>query len=150
MANSYSQVFVHMVFSTKHREPIIRKEDFARLNQYVMTLLEEKQCYAVIVGGVENHLHILFVLDKTVSVSEVAKHVKAVTSKWLKSLSPWYSTFLWQDGYAAFSVSKSLADRVKNYIANQEQHHHTQSFEDEVRYFCKLQGMEVDEKYLFD
>lgn len=150
MANTYTQLYIHMVFSTKRRIPFIRKEDYPRLHQYIMTVLDSKQCPGVVVGGVEDHVHLLFQLGKCVSIADVARYVKTSSSKWIKELDACYEGFAWQDGYAAFSVSKAVADKVKTYILNQEQHHKGEMFENEIRSFLEQQGIAFDEQYLFD
>lgn len=150
MANTYTQLYIHMVFSTKHRLPCIREQDFPRLHQYIMTVLESIGCQGIVVGGVENHVHMLFQLGKCITIADVAKYVKSSSSKWIKGLDECYNDFSWQDGYAAFSVSFSVTDMVKAYILNQRQHHHNQAYEDEVRSFLDQQGIPYDEQYLFD
>lgn len=150
MANTYIQMFVHMVFSTKRRTPSIKKSDFAKLHQYMRTVLESKQCPVVMVGGVENHVHLLFQLGKGITISNAARFVKSNSSKWLKEIDKDYGSFAWQDGYSAFSVSKSVVPKVKRYIANQESHHSNQFYEDELKHFLDLQEIKYDDRYIFD
>lgn len=150
MANTYTQMTVHMVFSTKRRLPFIQKEDFKKVHEYISGILNNIMCKPLIVGGVEDHVHLMFELGKNCSTSEVARIVKTNSSKWIKSLNACYYDFAWQDGYSSFSVSKSIREKVSNYIANQEEHHKQSTFESEYRQFLILHEIEFNDKYLFD
>ena len=150
MANTYTQLYIHMVFSTKYRSPILLKEDWGAMHQYLGGILTELKCIPITIGGVENHVHLLFRVDKMKSIVEVARVVKANSSKWIKSQRPRYADFIWQDGYSAFTVSKSLLRTVSKYIAHQEEHHQNCSFEQEYRQLLVLHDIEFSDEYLFD
>ena len=101
------------------------------------------------VGGIGDHVHILFLLSKNVSISHVVEEVKRNSSRWIKSIAPHYAKFEWQGGYAAFSVSRSVVDKTLQYINNQREHHAKRSFRDEYIDFLKLYDIDYDEKYVF-
>ncbi|MCK5839635.1 MAG: transposase, partial [Bacteroidales bacterium] len=123
------------------------------LYAYTSTTLKSIDCQSIVIGGVSDHIHILFVMSRTKSISDVIKHVKKETSKWLKTKSSDYglilSKFSWQAGYGIFSVSASQKSKVINYIRNQQEHHKTVSFMDEVRVFYKKHEIEYDERYVW-
>jgi len=114
------------------------------------TVLGNLKCPAVLINSVENHVHLLFQLARTVALSKAVEEVKKSSSKWLKTQSPELSQFAWQNGYGAFSVSESLAPQVANYIKNQQEHHRLKTFQDEYREFMKKHRIEYDERYVWD
>lgn len=139
---------IHLVFSTKNRENMIRVEDYGYLRAYLIGVLSGLGCYLEELGGTENHIHLLFVLNKKLSISEVVGKIKANTSRWFHRR---YDTeFSWQKGYGAFSVSQSKVEVVRTYIQNQEEHHRVKGFEEEFREFLKAYDIEWDEKYVWD
>jgi putative transposase len=148
MAQSLTQLFVHLVFSTKERRkmlgPAIREE----LEAYIVGLLENRECQPVIVKAVDDHVHMLFLLSKNLAFSKAVGEIKAVSSKWIKSKGRDWRTFEWQGGYGAFSVSSSNVARVKAYIAGQEEHHRKRSFEEELRLLLQKHNVQYDERYL--
>ncbi len=139
---------MHLIFSTKNREPFINSDVRERLFAYLAGTLNELNCPAIKVGGVADHVHILFVLVKTLSLSKAVEEVKKGSSKWMKEQGE--LRFYWQNGYGAFSVSASSESRVAGYIANQEEHHRTMSFQDELREFLRAHSIEWDERYVWD
>lgn len=152
MPQSLSQVIVHIVYSTKHRrpwlrDPVLRSELYA---YNAAILKEEVDSPAILIGGVEDHLHILCRLSRKFAIMDVIKKSKTETSKWIKRRGPSHSDFQWQAGYGIFSVSQSNVEQVKRYIANQEEHHKRMSFQDELRAMCKRHGIEIDERYVWD
>lgn len=148
MPQSLSRVLVHLVFSTKHREPLIGPAHRDRLFDYLGGTLAALDCPPVRVGGMPDHVHLLFALAKTLAVSKVVEEVKKESSKWAKEhVRP---DFYWQNGYGAFSVSPSNADAVRAYIENQEEHHQTMSFQDELRGLLRRHDIEWDERYVWD
>ena len=104
----------------------------------------------LIVGGVEDHVHVLCRLGKTIDVADLIRDLKRDSSKWIKSEQPRLAEFHWQQGYGAFSISPSHVDALKEYIINQEEHHRHESFQDEFRRLCKKYGLEIDERYVWD
>jgi REP element-mobilizing transposase RayT len=150
MPQSLAQIYVHIIFSTKDRNPFLLPDIRAELFPYTATVLRNLECYPVEVGGVEDHLHILCSLSKNLAVKELMEKVKTPTSKWLKTKSRTLQKFHWQSGYGAFSVSASQLETVSTYIRNQEQHHQKIGFQDEFRKFLKRYKIEYDERYVWD
>jgi len=148
MSQSLARNVIHLIFSTKHRYPFITPPVRDNLFAYLAGTLNHMRCPALRVGGVADHVHVLFVLSKTLALTRVVEELKKESSKWAKSAM--HSKFYWQTGYGAFSVSASNEKKVDEYIANQERHHRRMSFQDEFRSFLKKHGMEYDERYLWD
>lgn len=134
MPQSLGQIYLHAVFATKNREPLIIRPEPARLHAYLVDLLAELGCPSLATGGIEDHVHILHSLGRTHSVAWVMEKVKSRSSRWMKQQGA--SDFWWQPGYAAFSVSRSDLDRLKRYIHDQRDHHRKRSFEQELRQLC--------------
>jgi putative transposase len=149
MSQSLANLLAHLIFSTKNREPLLGDKDLRqRTHAYLAAVLKDMQCPALIVGGVADHVHILCQLAKTQSVSDIMEHLKASSSKWLKTEGS--RTFSWQRGYGAFSVSQSHVDAVISYIQKQEEHHRTITFEEEFRLILKRYRVAFDERYVWD
>lgn len=149
MPQSLSRVLVHLVFSTKNREPLITAEIQPRLHAYLVGTLANLKSPSIQTGGVADHVHILFALSRTVSQSQVVEEVKKGSSKWMKQEGG-VSDFSWQAGYGAFSIGESQVKALVNYIQNQEEHHRKVSFQDEYRKFLQKYQVEYDEKYMWD
>lgn len=147
MAQSLSQIYVHLVFHVKQSP--INREHLKQLWAYITGIIRKKNCFIEIVGGEPDHVHILCTLPRTESVSQFIEDIKRETSKWIKTVSPIYKSFSWQRGYAIYSISQSKVDIVRKYIANQEEHHKKVSFKDEYVQWLKEYGVEYDEKYLW-
>jgi putative transposase len=146
---SLANLLTHLIFSTKNRDPLLVGDDLRqRTHAYLAVVLKDIQCPALIVGGVADHVHILCQLAKTQSVSDIMEHLKASSSKWLQTEGN--RAFSWQRGYGAFSVSQSHVDPVISYIAKQEEHHRTITFEDEFRLILKGYRVAFDERYVWD
>ena len=150
MGQSLVKNYIHIVFSTKYREPLIHEEIEYELHKYLGGICNSLNCSVLIVGGYTDHIHILCMLSKNISLVELVKKIKSHSSKWIKTRSKNYSNFYWQDGYGAFSVNPSQIEVVKNYIANQKEHHDKKSFKNEFRLFLKKYEVEYDEKYVWD
>ena len=152
MPQSLAKVLVHIVYSTKHCKPWLNDPGFrSELYAYNATILrEEVDSPAILINGVEDHLHILCLLSRKVAIMDVIKESKTETSKWIKKQGTSRVDFQWQAGYGIFSVSQSNVEQVKRYIANQEEHHKRISFKDEFREMCKRHGLEIDERYVWD
>ena len=151
MPQSLSAVYIHLVFSTKDRRPFLRDRDKrAELHAYLGGISKTLKCPTLIVGGVEDHVHLLARFARTITQAEWVKELKRVSSLWLKEQGPAFNDFHWQGGYADFSVSKSNLDQVIEYIANQELHHQKISFQDELRQLLRKHEIEWDERYVWD
>lgn len=150
MGQSLVKNYIHVVFSTKHRKPLIDKEIESDLNKYLGGICRGLDCDPIQVGGYHDHIHILCLLSKKMSLVSFMKDLKSNSSKWIKTKGEKYEDFFWQDGYGAFSISPNRADDVTKYIANQHQHHKQVSFQDEYRALLKEYQTDFDEKYLWD
>jgi len=150
MPQSLSQVYLHIVFSTKNRENLIKPEIEELLHKYIAGILKNLDCTAIKIGGPANHIHILNTFSRTISISKMLELVKKDSSKWIKTKGNEYHNFYWQNGYGVFSVSQSKIDIVKKYIDNQKEHHKEKSFKDEYRKFLIEYGIKYDEKYVWD
>jgi REP element-mobilizing transposase RayT len=151
MSQSLAQIYLHVVFSTKNRQPFLRDKEFrGRLHGYLAGICKNLDCPSLIIGGVEDHVHILCRLGKTIDVATLLREVKRDSSKWVKENDATLSEFQWQAGYGAFSVSPSHVDALRQYIENQEEHHRRESFQDEFRRICKKYGVEIDERYVWN
>jgi putative transposase len=151
MPQSLSAVYIHLVFSTKERRPFLRDLDVRlALHDYLGGISKTMDCPPLLIGGVEDHVHMLARFSRTITQAEWVKELKRVSSLWLKEQDQRYADFHWQGGYACFSVSQSNLDRVKAYITNQERHHHKISFQDELRALFRKHGLEWDERYVWD
>jgi len=150
MSQSLVNNLVHLIYSTKHRQPWISDDDRADLFAYQAGIFKQWDSPALIIGGVKDHVHALFALSKNYALKKIVEEVKKGSSKWMKTGQPKISDFCWQAGYAAFSVSQSNVPAVKSYIENQEEHHRTISFQDELRAFFKKHKVAFDERYVWD
>ena len=150
MANSMVKIDVHLIFHIKNTSVPMNTVDLPRIFAYIGGILKEIGSIPIIVGGISDHVHNLLALPQSMTISELARITKAKSSKWIKHLSPAYSTFAWQTGYGAFSVSPSILDKTILYIKNQELHHRTKTFQEEYKAFLEAYKIPYDEKYLFN
>jgi REP element-mobilizing transposase RayT len=151
MPQSFSAVYVHLVFSTKERRPLLRDTSTREaLHSYLGGASKQLECTSLLVGGIEDHVHILARLGRTISQAEWVKEIKRVSHGWLEMQGRAYAEFQWQGGYAGFSVSQSQLERVKAYIARQEEHHRKLSFQEELRALLRKHHLEFDERYVWD
>ena len=149
MSQSLCMFYVHLIYHIKTTSPIIRNEDLFRVFTYIVTLINSTGCHAIKVGGIGDHVHILFQLSKDKTIVSIVKDIKANSSRWLRELDPYYKSFAWQTGYGAFSVSQSLVEKTSNYIEHQKEHHSRKSFKEEYLAFLNLYEVQYDERYLF-
>jgi REP element-mobilizing transposase RayT len=150
MPQSLANIYIHLIFSTKDRFPFLTDEVRPDFHRYLATVCKTADCPALIVNSVEDHVHILHRLSRTVTIAKAVETIKTPTSKWLKTQSPDLAKFSWQSGYGAFSVSESGLEEVTAYIQNQREHHRTKSFKDEFRSFLKWNKIAYDEKYVWE
>lgn len=150
MPQSLSRVLVHLIFSTKNRARVLVPDLCAELFPYLVAVLNDHDCPSLRVGGVDDHVHLLFGLSRTVTISQIVETVKTSSSKWIKTKGAQFTDFHWQSGYGAFSVSQSNADDVVVYIDTQEEHHRTISFQEEFRRFLERYKIAYDERYVWD
>ena len=150
MANTFHQIYIQIVFSVKHKQNLIPNGKKEELHKYITGVVQEKKCKMITVNSVPDHIHIFIGLHPAVSISDLVKDIKLSTnalinnSKWLRQ------KFSWQDGFGAFSYSKSHIDNVCKYIMNQEEHHKKKTFKEEYIEFLEEHGIEYNPKYVFD
>ena len=146
MSHSYAQNHIHLVFSTKNREKILARDFLPRLWSYAAAICKNRDLLTFAIGGMEDHMHILFRLPPAMPLAQAVSLIKSNTSRWLAELG---RDFSWQEGYGAFSVSSSNIDFVIRYIDHQESHHQKMSFEDEFIELLEKHGIPYDPKYVF-
>jgi putative transposase len=150
MPQSYTNLIYHIVFSTKNRQPLITDNLKSRLYDYIGGTIRKQGGISLAIGGISDHVHVLAKLRPDKSVSAVLRDLKANSSGWMHNVFPDLKDFSWQNGYGAFTVSASQIERVKEYIAKQEEHHRkVGSFRDEFVKLLRANKIEFDEKYLF-
>jgi putative transposase len=149
MANTYSKLYYHIVFSTKNRVRFITPEIENRIWEYIGGVARKHKMTALQVGGYDDHVHALILAPPVLSLSEIAKYLKGDSSKWINDEFSFLRDFAWQDGYGAFTVSKSQLPEVVRYIQNQRLHHETETFQEEYLKFLKRHEVEYDERYLW-
>ena len=151
MPQFLARVVQHVVFSTKNRVAFFKDPELrARLHASMAGVLQNIGCEPILIGGVEDHVHILCNLSRTITSAGLVEEAKKSPSKWMKEQGAAYGEFFWQGGYGAFSVSQSNVEQVRAYIATQEEHHRRVSFQDEFRALCRKHGVEIDERYVWD
>lgn len=150
MAQTLVKVYLHIVFSTKERKDTIKPDIESELFAYIGGVLRNYNSVLVAANGTSNHVHLLVSLTKNTSISNLLREIKKSSSYWIKAKGTEYATFQWQAGYGAFSIGQSQMDDVKNYIANQKEHHASMSFETEYRSILQKYQVDFDEKYFLD
>ena len=149
MAQSLSKIYIHLIFHIKTTSSPIRESDLDRIHSYIGQLINATGCKVIQVGGICDHIHILFLLSKDITISHVVEEVKRNSSRWMKTIEPYYSTFAWQNGYGVFSVSQSIVEKTLEYVKNQGIHHKKMSFQDEYQKFLESYGVEYNKEYVF-
>lgn len=150
MGQSLVKNLIHLVYSTKGRRNWIPADIASELYAYQAGIFQQHDSPAVVIGGVEDHVHALFTLSKNIALKSIVEEVKKGSSKWMKREGSRNQEFHWQNGYSAFSVSQSRVDDVRRYIENQREHHRKISFQDELREMFRKHGVEFDERYVWD
>jgi REP element-mobilizing transposase RayT len=150
MPQSLASVLVHLVFSTKNRQPLLRPEIEPELHPYLATVFRSLECPTLTINGTQDHVHILFRLGRKIALANVVEEIKTSSSKWIKTKGPAYRGFHWQNGYGAFSIGQSGVEALKRYIANQKEHHRKKTFQEEFRAFLARYHIEYDERYVWD
>ena len=151
MGQSLVQIYVHIIFSTKDRQRFLVDDGLReRTHAYLAGICRNQDSPAIVVGGAEDHIHILCRLGKQTAISDLVRELKRDSSSWIKTQRGDLGEFHWQKGYGAFSVSPAHVDDLKAYIANQMEHHKRESFQDEFRRVCAKYGVENDERYVWD
>jgi putative transposase len=150
MPQSLSSILIHLVFSTKNREPFIAPTIEAELHPYMASVFRDHKSPSLIIDGTMDHVHILFSLARTIAIADLVEEVKTGSSKWIKTKGREFKNFHWQKGYGAFSIGQSQVPTLKRYIRGQKQHHRRVTFQDEYRTFLKRYEIEFDERYVWD
>ena len=149
MGQSLVKNYLHIVFSTKNRKPLIDEGIENELYSYLAGICNKLECYPIKVGGYTNHVHVLCNLSKKMALVKLMEELKSHSSKWIKTKGDKYSNFYWQDGYGAFSVNPREVEVVVKYIENQKEHHRKKSFQEEFVAFLEKYNVEFDEKYVW-
>ncbi len=150
MALSLSNVYVHIVFSTKHRQNLIDSTIVTRLYEYIGGICKSLECNPIKVGGFTDHVHVLCILSRKITQADLLEKIKKQSSLWIKKQGEQYNNFYWQRGYGIFSVNPSEIKIVENYIANQHEHHYRKSFQKEYVAFLNKYDIEYDDKYIWE
>lgn len=141
MSHSFTKLWVHAIWSTKNRQPFITKKSEAEIYHYMRLQFLEIECPILSINGMPDHVHCLFLLNQKKSLAEIIKQIKGSTSHFINSQNLTNEKFSWQTGYAAFSVSESIVEKVSTYIKNQKIHHQKKSFQQEFDEFLKLHDL---------
>ena len=149
MANTYTQIHIQFVFAVKYRNGLIHSSFKEELYQYISGIIKDNNHKLLAINGMSDHIHILIGMRPTQSISELMQIIKANSSKWINEKKFLKIKFEWQEGYGAFSYSKSHVQNVINYIQNQEERHKTKSFQEEYLEFLEAFEVEYDERYIF-
>ena len=150
MPQSLSRVIIHLIFSTKDRHPWLGPEVRQRMHGYLATVCRDLGGETYRVGGMADHVHIVTTLPRAISQAELVEKAKTSSSAWIKTLGSSYAQFHWQRGYGAFSVSPSQLAEVVRYVENQDEHHRTRTFQEELREVLRKHNLPFDERYVWD
>jgi REP element-mobilizing transposase RayT len=146
--STYTQILYQIVFSTKHREPTLTKQNREELFRFIWGILEKKNCHLYRINGVEDHLHILTHIHPTISLSSLVKDIKVSSALHIKNQKLFNNFNSWQEGYGAFSYNIKEKGRLIDYVKNQEEHHQKIDFKDEYIQLLKENEIEFEERYL--
>ncbi len=150
MANTYTQIYIQIVFSVKHRQNLINSYWKDDLYKYICGIVNGKKQKVYAIGGTSDHIHILVSIKPDISISDLVRDIKANSSKWINENQLLKSKFLWQEGFGAFSYAQSQLNNVIGYINNQEIHHKKKTFKEEYIELMQKFQIEYDDQYLFD
>src|SRR5438093_8075432 len=150
MPQSLSKVVLHIIFSTKNREAWLDSNVRPRMHAYLATICRDLGAELVHIGGVSDHVHIVTTLPRTLSQAKLIEQIKETSSKWIKKLDARYRGFFRQRGYGAFSVSPSQLEAVLQYVDEQQEHHRTRTFQEEYLELLRRDGVDFDERYVWD
>jgi REP element-mobilizing transposase RayT len=150
MPQSLTEILIHLIYSTKNREPWITDQVASGLFSCLDETLRSRSCRSLAANGTADHVHILFYLGRTITVADLVRDLKVDSSVWIKTQHPSFAGFHWQAGYGAFSVGRSMLEATRQYIANQQEHHRSRSFQDEYRAFLRKYEIPFDERYVWD
>ena len=149
MSQSLSKLYVHLIFHVKNNVGLLRLEDEKELYAYIGSLIKLSKSIPVNINGTDDHIHVLCLMSKNVSLADLLEDIKRNSSRWIKAKGTHYQNFAWQGGYSGYSVSQSKVEAVNKYIENQKEHHKHQTFREEYIQFLKENGIEYNEDYLW-
>jgi REP element-mobilizing transposase RayT len=150
MSNTYTQIYIHIIFSVKGRQNLIQKNWRDELHKYICGIINGKDEKVYAIGGIADHIHLLVSIKPNISISDLVRDIKANSSKWINEKQMVVGKFQWQEGFGAFSYSQSQIDTVIAYINNQEKHHEKNTFKDEYLDLLRKFNVEYNEKFLFE
>jgi len=150
MANTYSQIYVQIVFTVNGRQNLIKKQNREELHKYISGIVINRNQKLLSIFAMPDHIHLLVGVKPNISISDVVRDIKSGSSKFISDNNWVKGKFAWQEGYGAFSYSKSQIDRVVNYILNQEEHHKKRTFKEEYLELLKKNEIEYSDEYLFE
>ncbi len=150
MANTYSQITIHIVFAVKYRENLLKTKYKEELYKYISGIIKNKNQKLLAINGASDHVHILLGMSPSIALSDLVRDIKNNSSKFINDKKWILGKFQWQEGYGAFSYSRSQRTEIINYINNQEEHHKKASFKEEYLNILKKFDVEYNDEYLFD
>ena len=150
MANTYTQISIQLVFAVKYRQALITPDFKVTLHKYISGILRNQDQKLLAINGMPDHIHIFFGMRPDSNLSDLVRDIKSDSSTFVNEKKLSKQKFRWQDGFGAFSYSKSQRDRVIKYILNQEQHHAKKTFREEYFGFLEEFAVDYDEKYVFE
>jgi putative transposase len=150
MPNTYSELYIHLIFTVKGKANLIRKENKEELHKYITGIIKSRKQKLLCVNSVPDHIHILVSMSPDFTISDLVRDVKHYSMDFINKNKWMPGKFYWQEGFGAFSCSKSYQENLIKYIKNQEEHHKKQTFREEYIEFLKKYEIEYDDKYLFD
>lgn len=149
MPNTYTQIHLHFIFAVQNRLSVIQKEWKDALYQYITGIVQNNKHKMIIINGMPDHLHIVIGMRPTQSVSDLLQDIKGSSSKWINDKKLVKDKFQWQEGFGAFSYSRSALPKLTEYVKNQEAHHQKKTFLQECKEFLNAFEVEYDERYIF-
>jgi putative transposase len=149
MSQSLSKLYVHIIFHVKYDSCLIKLEDEQELYSYIGGVIKISKSIPININGIENHVHILCIMSKNISLADLLEDIKRSSSRWIKTRGIHYDDFAWQGGYSGYSVSPSKVETVNRYIENQKNHHKHQTFQEEYIQFLNEHGVDYKEEYLW-
>ena len=150
MPNTYTQIYIHIVFAVKGRQPLIPKEHKSELHRYITGIVRNKKQKIIQINSMPDHIHILVGMAPEIALTDLVRDIKANSSKFINKKRWVVGRFEWQKGFSAFSYSHSQLNAIANYITNQERHHVQKTFKEEYLEFLNLYGVDYDKKYVFE
>lgn len=150
MPQSFASLHIHLIFSTKHREPLLTPDILPRVLSYLGGIARADGHMLVAAGGMPDHVHLLLSMNRQSSIADAVRSIKSESSKWVHETFPNLRSFAWQAGYGAFAVSYSSIGRVRDYLARQIEHHRAMAFQEEFRNFLQRHQIPFEERFLWD